>query len=94
MAMLKKLALPPSSLAGSSHQLVSLLLSNMADKSEVCLRSLRSLLDLQADAVVPVLVGEACQLLGDPQVVRVTQDDMEILATPDGQLWHLAMKKE
>lgn len=94
MAVLQKLSFNPSSLTSSSQELFSLLLSNMAANPEACLRSLRSLLALQADAIVPVLVGEMCRVLGDPQVLGATPEDMEVMGTPDGQLWHPGMSKE
>lgn len=94
MAVLKKLSLPPSSLSSSSPQLLSILLSNMAAKPETCLRSLRSLLALQADAIVPALIEEVCRVLGDPGVVGASPEDMEVMRTPEGQLWHPAMRKE
>ncbi len=94
LAMLRKLSFPPSSLTSSSQKLFSLLLSNMASKPEACLLSLRSLLAIQDDAIVPVLVEEACRLLGDAQVVGVTCEDMEVMGTPEGQLWHAALRKE
>lgn len=85
---------PSSFISSSSHQLVSTLLSNMASNSRACVLALRSLLSVQASAVVPVLVLEVCKLLGGQQVLEATDNEMGILHTPEGELWHEGMRKE
>lgn len=95
MAILKQLQLDPSSfLSSCSHQLLSLLLSNMASDPQACLLALRSLLALQEDVMMAALAAEVCRLLGEEQVVGATSDDMEIMRTPEGELWHVAMRKQ
>ena len=93
-ALLKHLDLQSSFLASSSEQLVSVLVSNMASKPRACVSALRSLLALQPGGVVPVLVGEVCQLLEEQKVLVVSEEDMEVMHTPEGQLWHAGMRKE
>ena len=93
--LLKKLELQPSSLvASSSAELVTLLTSNMATKPAACLHALRSLLTQQGDAVSALVVEELCKQLSDHRVLEATDQDMEILHTPEGEIWHAGMKKE
>lgn len=93
--LLKKLQLQPSSLfASSSAELVTLLTSNMATKPNACLHALRSLLTQQGVAVSALLVAELCKQLSDQRVLGATDQDMEILRTPEGEIWHTGMKEE
>ena len=92
--MLKRLDLQMPVLASSCQQLLSTVLTNMDSKSQACTLAFRSLLTVQAEGVVPLLVLEVCQVLGDQQVLGVTEQEMEVLRTSEGELWHAGMRKE
>ena len=95
MEILKRLKLDPSSfLSSSSRELTSILISNMADKTQACLLALHTLLVFGERAVTPVLMDEVCNVLGNQEVVTASTDGMEIMNTPQGQLWHKGMKTE
>ena len=53
-----------------------------------------TLLTLGAESLIPRVVEKACTLLGSPGVLEVTEDQMMIMLTPPGQLWHKGMLQE
>ncbi len=95
MSILRKLGLDPAPFLSSfSNNLTSLIISNMVSRPQASLFALRTLLTFGPEAVTSVLVEEVCQVLGNPRVVGVSDEEMEILRTPRGELWHSGMKKE
>ncbi len=56
--------------------------------------ALFTLLRLGAGSVLPWVVEEACQVLGRAEVLETTEEQMEIMCTPSGQLWHKGMLQE
>jgi hypothetical protein len=52
------------------------------------------LLHYGADGLLPNMVKRVCSLLSSPEVVGVTSEQLEIMYTPEGQLWHRGMTKE
>lgn len=40
------------------------------------------------------VVEEVCRVLGAPEVIAVTTEDVEIFSTPSTQLWHPQLWKE
>ena len=94
MSILKRLDISHSSLSSSCPQLLTTLLTNMPSTPHTCTLAFKTLLTVQSGGVVPLLVQEVCQLLGDPQVLGVTEEDMEVLRTHEGELWHAGMRKE
>ena len=95
LGLLQKGELDPSSLIrNSQNELASLLQSNMSTRHGACVRGLKTLVLCGGIGVVSVLVGGVCEVLGASGVVRASEEDMEILCTSEGQLWHGGLKKE
>lgn len=95
LSLLQKAELDPNSLISDSHdELASLLESNMSSNREACMSGLKSLVLCGGSGVVGTVVGKVCSVLSSREVVRASQEDMDILCTPEGQLWHGGMKKE
>jgi len=95
LGLLQKGELDPSSLIhDSQNELASLLQSNMSTRHEACVRGLKTLVLCGGMGVISALVGGVCEVLGAGDVVGASKEDMEILCTSEGQLWHGGLKKE
>ena len=66
----------------------------MASQQETCRNALASLAGLGMESFLPEVVGQACALLGQWGVLDVTEDQLEVMHTPPGQLWHRGMMHE
>ena len=53
-----------------------------------------TLLRYGADDLLPNMVKRVCSLLSSPEVGGATSEQLEIMCTPEGQLWHRGMTKE
>ena len=95
LGLLKMSRIDPSSLlSSSSHELASTLTSNMATRHGACVCALKTLVVCGCESVVCVLVEGVCDLLEEKAVVRATQEDMEVMCTAQGELWHAGFRKE
>ena len=95
MNLLKKLDLSPSTfISQRADDLLSLIENNLSIRRESCLAAMETLLCYGADNVLPNMVKRVCSLLSSPEVVGVTSEQLEIMYTPEGQLWHRGMTKE
>ena len=94
-AVLKRFQFQPASfIADSAEDLVPIITSNMASRPQACTRALRFLLSQQGGVVAPLLVAGLSKQLQAPRALRATEQDLQIMATTDGQLWHTALRKE
>ncbi len=87
--VISKLNLVPGDLISqSSSHLLRTLLEGMTKQREACGNALGTLLTLGAKLIVPKIVDDLCELLGNTEVQGVTEEMVEIMYTPQGQLWH------
>ena len=77
-----------------TNQILSLVMDGMATRPDQSRASLKTLLRVSEESVVRGVVDEVTRVLGAPEVVSVTTDDMEIMLTPPTQLWHHQLWKE
>ena len=95
LSLLRKAELDPGALMFDCHgDLASVLTANMAAHHESCVHGLRTVVICGGGGVVGELVEGVCSVLGASEVVRASEDDMEVLCTPEGQLWHAGLRKE
>ena len=66
----------------------------MASQQEACHNALFSLAGLGMESFLPEVVGQACTLLEQRSILEVTEEKLEIMHTPLGQLWHRGMMQE
>ena len=93
--ILKKLDLSPSTfISQTADDLLSLIENNISTRRESCLAATATLLRYGADDLLPNMVKRVCSLLSSAEVVGVTSEQLEIMYTPEGQLWHRGMTKE
>ena len=93
--LLKRLNLDPRALISNQADVILKSLTDMmSTKKETCYRSLATLLTFGPDFLVPKIVDDVCVLLGNRELMEVTEEQMEILTTPPGELWHSGMRKE
>ena len=93
--ILKKLDLSPSTfISQRAADFLSLIESHLSTRHETCLAAMATLLCYGADDLLPNMVKRVCSLLSSPEVVGVTSEQLEIMYTPEGQLWHRGMTKE
>lgn len=85
---------PAALLSSSSRELASILSSNMAARREACVRALQTLVVCGCESVVSVLVEGVCEVLREKEVVKASQQDMEVMCTPQGEIWHDGFRKE
>ena len=93
--ILQKLDLSPSAfISQRADDLLSLIESNLSTRRDTCLAAMTTLLHYGADDLLPNMVKRVCTLLSSPDVTGVTSEQLEIMYTPEGQLWHIGMTKE
>lgn len=93
--VISKLNLDPNELiSGHSSQLLRTVLEGMTEQREACCNALGTLLKLGPELIAPKIVDGLCELLDNPDVRGGTEDMLEIMYTPQGQLWHQGLLKE
>ena len=89
LSFLRKLELKPHPLvAETTNQMLTVILEGMGTQPDQSRGSLQTLLHVGEECVVESVVEEVCRVMGAPEVVSVTTEDMEILLTPPTHLWH------
>lgn len=95
MLLLQKLELDPRTLISElADEILKTLRDKMSNRKETCHRALATLLTFGPDLMVPRVVDDMCLLLGNREVMEVTEEQIEILHTPPGELWHQGMTRE
>lgn len=93
--VVSKLNLAPDDLISRySSQLLRTILEGLPQQSEASRNALCTLVTLGAGLIVPNIVEHLCELLGNAEVRGATEEMLEIMYTPPGQLWHQGLLKE
>ena len=93
--LLRKLELEPHPLvAKTTNELLSVVLEGMAVHPDQSRGALRTLMGVAEECVVESVIGEVCRVMGAPEVISVTTDEMEIMLTPPIQLWNPQLRHE
>ena len=77
-----------------TNQILAIILGGVATQPAQVHRSLQTLLCVGEECVVGSVVGEVCRVLGAPEVLAVTGEDMAVMMTSPKQLWHAQLWKE
>ena len=86
---LKKLNFDPKSfIAKEMESLLTVVLKGVSTDSDAAKRSFETLCGLGRNELATLLVGCTRKILTNKSVVECSQDDLEILLTPEDQLWH------
>ena len=93
--LLRKMELKPHPFVTEmTNQILSIVLEGMATRPDQSRCSLQTLLCVGEECLVESVVGEVCRVMGAPEVVSVTTEDMEIFMTPPTRLWHHQLWQE
>ena len=89
MKLLKRLNLDPRAfVVGQMTSLLAVVLKGVSTDPDAAKRSLVTLCHLSRNELALLLMGCARKILTNKSVVECSQDELEILLTPDDQLWH------
>ena len=95
LRFLRTLELKPHPLvAESTDQIRDVILEGVATRPDQSRSSLQTLMCVSEECVVESVVDEVCRVMGAPEVISVTTEDMEILLTPPTRLWHPQLWQE
>ena len=67
--------------------LIAILMSNTRTHSHVCHSAVSTLLKVGQREVGGVITERIISVLGNDEVLRTTEEDLEIVATPPDMLW-------
>jgi len=94
-SILQKLSFPPHSLISQcANELLTTILGRVQSQPQACRNALSSLVSFGAGLFLPKVVEQVCALLGQQEVLEVTGEQLEVMRTPPGQLWHKGMVHE
>lgn len=94
-SILQKLSFPPHSLISQcANELLTTILGRVQSQPQSCHKALSSLVSFGAGLFLPEVVEQVCALLGQQEVLEVTGEQLEVMRTPPGQLWHKGMMHE
>ena len=93
--VISRLKLDPSDLLSQhTSDLLHAIHEGMTEQKDASRSALLTLLKYEAAIIVPKIVDNLCELLGNTDLLGVTEEMMEIMYTPQGQLWHQGLLKE
>ena len=85
---------PTDLLSQHTSDLLRAIYGGITKQRDASRSALLTLLKYGAGLIVPKIVDNLCELLGNTEVLGVTEEMMEIMYTPQGQLWHQGLLKE
>ena len=95
LSILKRLQLSPSMFISQRvDSILSIIERDIATRREACLSATATLLHHGAEDILRNMVEMICSMLCSQDVLGVTSEQLEIMYTPEGLLWHQGMSKE
>ena len=93
MHQIKLLSLSYSDVKSLLSQLVQCILDNVHSSTNACLFGVKNLVKICGKESVQLLVEKIAETLQNDEILQVTNEDLEIAATPPNKLWNPELRQ-
>lgn len=93
MHQIKLLSLSYSDVKHLLSQLVQCILDNVHSSTNACLFGVKNLVKICGKESVQLLVEKIAETLQNDEILQVTNEDLEIAATPPNKLWNPELRQ-
>ena len=93
MHQIKLLSLSYSDVKSLLSQLVQCILDNVHSSTNACLFGVKNLVKICGKESVQLLVKKIAETLQNDEILQVTNEDLEIAATPPNKLWNPELRQ-
>ena len=90
---MKLLSLSYSDVKNLLSQLVQCILDNVHSSTNACLFGVKNLVKICGKESVQLLVEKIAETLQNDEILQVTNEDLEIAATPPNKLWNPELRQ-
>lgn len=90
---MKLLSLSYSDIKNLLSQLVQCILDNVHSSTDACLFGVKNLVKICGKESVQLLIEKIVKTLQRDEILQVTNEDLEIAATPPNKLWNSELRQ-